>query len=152
MGSEMCIRDREHGVKGRGVSISVRDCELRSFTRQAKMKMYTDVSSEILSAAMALFRANYNWERPLRSIGVTVSDFGSEFLQFDLGGSVEKHEKLEKLETALDDIRRRFGNYAVQRLSLIHISEPTRPLYISYAVFCLKKKNTRTNKYPRASA
>ena len=23
-------------------------------------------------------------------------------------------------------------------LSLIHISEPTRPLYISYAVFCLK--------------
>ena len=28
-----------------------------------------------------------------------------------------------------------------QRLSLIHISEPTRPGYISYAVFCLKKKN-----------
>ena len=27
-----------------------------------------------------------------------------------------------------------------QMLSLIHISEPTRPLYISYAVFCLKKK------------
>ena len=25
-------------------------------------------------------------------------------------------------------------------LSLIHISEPTRPLYISYAVFCLQKK------------
>ena len=24
-------------------------------------------------------------------------------------------------------------------LSLIHISEPTRPLYISYAVFCFKK-------------
>eukprot|EP00831_Metopus_contortus_P056240 TRINITY_DN47977_c0_g1_i1.p1 TRINITY_DN47977_c0_g1~~TRINITY_DN47977_c0_g1_i1.p1 ORF type:complete len:157 (+),score=23.48 TRINITY_DN47977_c0_g1_i1:86-556(+) len=36
-------------------------------------------------------------------------------------------------------------------LSLIHISEPTRPLYISYAVFCLKKKKiyiTKTrNKY-----
>ena len=28
-------------------------------------------------------------------------------------------------------------------LSLIHISEPTRPLYISYAVFCLKKKILR---------
>ena len=26
-------------------------------------------------------------------------------------------------------------------LSLIHISEPTRPLYISYAVFCLKKRH-----------
>eukprot|EP00831_Metopus_contortus_P034050 TRINITY_DN27216_c0_g1_i1.p1 TRINITY_DN27216_c0_g1~~TRINITY_DN27216_c0_g1_i1.p1 ORF type:complete len:215 (+),score=48.42 TRINITY_DN27216_c0_g1_i1:166-810(+) len=29
-------------------------------------------------------------------------------------------------------------------LSLIHISEPTRPLYISYAVFCLKKKKKIT--------
>ena len=31
------------------------------------------------------------------------------------------------------------------RLSLIHISEPTRPLYISYAVFCLKKKAAGNN-------
>ena len=28
----------------------------------------------------------------------------------------------------------------VSNLSLIHISEPTRPERISYAVFCLKKK------------
>ena len=27
----------------------------------------------------------------------------------------------------------------IQELSLIHISEPTRPISISYAVFCLKK-------------
>eukprot|EP00831_Metopus_contortus_P025125 TRINITY_DN21742_c0_g1_i2.p1 TRINITY_DN21742_c0_g1~~TRINITY_DN21742_c0_g1_i2.p1 ORF type:complete len:247 (-),score=13.61 TRINITY_DN21742_c0_g1_i2:13-687(-) len=31
-------------------------------------------------------------------------------------------------------------------LSLIHISEPTRPLYISYAVFCLKKKKKTKGK------
>src|SRR5678816_1872223 len=30
--------------------------------------------------------------------------------------------------------------FTVQTLSLIHISEPTRLLSISYAVFCLKKK------------
>ena len=30
---------------------------------------------------------------------------------------------------------------AVEDLSLIHISEPTRRYAISYAVFCLKKKN-----------
>ena len=33
---------------------------------------------------------------------------------------------------------------AVVFLSLIHISEPTRLLSISYAVFCLKKKNSET--------
>ena len=32
------------------------------------------------------------------------------------------------------------GAAAAGHLSLIHISEPPSPLYISYAVFCLKKK------------
>ena len=41
--------------------------------------------------------------------------------------------KVEKLEDGKERI--------VLALSLIHISEPTRPLYISYAVFCLKKNN-----------
>src|SRR5660397_268677 len=34
-------------------------------------------------------------------------------------------------------------------LSLIHISEPTRLRRISYAVFCLKKKNTTKHKKQR---
>ena len=33
-------------------------------------------------------------------------------------------------------------------LSLIHISEPTRQAEISYAVFCLKKKNKQKTKRP----
>src|SRR5678815_1640568 len=43
----------------------------------------------------------------------------------------------------VDDVRactRRAGVQLLQDLSLIHISEPTRLLSISYAVFCLKKK------------
>ena len=35
-----------------------------------------------------------------------------------------------------------------QHLSLIHISEPTRLLSISYAVFCLKKKKKKTHPTP----
>src|SRR5678815_5659616 len=34
-------------------------------------------------------------------------------------------------------------NRRPKRLSLIHISEPTRLLSISYAVFCLKKKKKK---------
>src|SRR5674536_372517 len=37
--------------------------------------------------------------------------------------------------------RRKPAAETVSYLSLIHISEPTRLLSISYAVFCLKKKN-----------
>src|SRR5660397_267051 len=38
------------------------------------------------------------------------------------------------------------GAQALKILSLIHISEPTRLRRISYAVFCLKKKKTKTKK------
>eukprot|EP00831_Metopus_contortus_P019457 TRINITY_DN18443_c0_g1_i2.p2 TRINITY_DN18443_c0_g1~~TRINITY_DN18443_c0_g1_i2.p2 ORF type:complete len:104 (-),score=23.14 TRINITY_DN18443_c0_g1_i2:47-358(-) len=38
------------------------------------------------------------------------------------------------------------SSFMFHYLSLIHISEPTRPLYISYAVFCLKKKKKTSNK------
>ena len=36
--------------------------------------------------------------------------------------------------------------FSALRLSLIHISEPTRQAEISYAVFCLKKKKKKTRK------
>ncbi len=112
-------RMREQGVKGRTVCIWVRDNKLQSFTRQARMKTHTDVSSEIIAAAMALFISNYNWVNPIRSIGVSVTDFGEDFMQFDFGKTVEQHEKQEKIEHAVDDIRRRFGCYAVQRASVL---------------------------------
>ena len=37
---------------------------------------------------------------------------------------------------------------AEYKLSLIHISEPTRQAEISYAVFCLKKKNKHGGRVP----
>eukprot|EP00831_Metopus_contortus_P048346 TRINITY_DN3939_c0_g1_i1.p1 TRINITY_DN3939_c0_g1~~TRINITY_DN3939_c0_g1_i1.p1 ORF type:complete len:301 (+),score=22.64 TRINITY_DN3939_c0_g1_i1:184-1086(+) len=40
-------------------------------------------------------------------------------------------------------IQRDKHSLSIFELSLIHISEPTRPLYISYAVFCLKKKKKK---------
>ena len=43
----------------------------------------------------------------------------------------------------IDGHRQVVRKQSVEDLSLIHISEPTRPLYISYAVFCLKKKNQK---------
>eukprot|EP00831_Metopus_contortus_P016702 TRINITY_DN17039_c0_g1_i5.p1 TRINITY_DN17039_c0_g1~~TRINITY_DN17039_c0_g1_i5.p1 ORF type:complete len:397 (-),score=69.26 TRINITY_DN17039_c0_g1_i5:52-1242(-) len=42
-----------------------------------------------------------------------------------------------------DEITKEVTDREVLALSLIHISEPTRPLYISYAVFCLKKKKKK---------
>src|SRR5659263_320007 len=43
---------------------------------------------------------------------------------------------------AIEDITVKAGTFKGYKLSLIHISEPTRLGMISYAVFCLKKKKT----------
>src|SRR3546814_1746506 len=45
----------------------------------------------------------------------------------------------------------RLSTAADRCLSLIHISEPTRHLRISYAVFCLKKKTTKKTSSPKHS-
>lgn len=108
-------RLREKGLKGRVVTIYVRDKELSSFSRQMKIPANTDISTEIFYYAMKLFRTNYFWNKPIRSLGVSVSDFDVTYEQFDFEKTVENREKQERLETAVDSLRRRFGNYCIGR-------------------------------------
>src|SRR5678815_3125933 len=58
-----------------------------------------------------------------------------------VGMSPEEYPKLPKEESAsLVSVPGPVLLEMIRKLSLIHISEPTRLLSISYAVFCLKKK------------
>lgn len=108
-------RLREKELKGRVVTIYVRDKELSSFSRQMKIPANTDISTEIFYYAMKLFCTNYFWNKPIRSLGVSVSDFDVAYEQFDFEKTVENREKQERLETAVDSLRRRFGNYCIGR-------------------------------------
>lgn len=113
-------RMRKHGVKGVTLTISVRDCKLNTFTRQCTMQAPTNVSAELIKNTMALFSANYNWENPIRSLGLSVTDFDFDgILQYDISGSVEKREKLERLETAVDKLKDRYGNYCIQKATAL---------------------------------
>src|SRR5665254_20148 len=55
---------------------------------------------------------------------------------------VYKRQVFEKINEAMPTmaVTQSRARHILLRLSLIHISEPTRLLSISYAVFCLKKK------------
>ena len=59
----------------------------------------------------------------------------SENLRNKLVLDIEFSKTLYKEDGILGEI-----DFEDSNLSLIHISEPTRPRLISYAVFCLKKK------------
>ena len=113
-------RLRKHGLCGSVGEISVRDCELSSFTRQRKIDRPTALAAEIIPCAMALFRENYRWEHPIRSMGVCVSSL--QPIHGDCQLSMfpnHRRSRLYELEGAVEDIRRRFGHHALLRASLI---------------------------------
>jgi DNA polymerase-4 len=122
LAESVASRLRRHGFAGDVVEIYVRDGELRGFSRQHKVDMPTNISEEIAREAMRLFRENYSWERPVRSIGVRVTDLKMEDhpYQISLFTSPEWREKQLKADLAVDEIRDRFGFQAVRR-GLMHI-------------------------------
>lgn len=114
-------RLREQGFKGRVVSISVRDNELSSFTRQHALGKYTNITSEIAQESMRLFATNYRWQRPIRSIGISISDLVGDTTptQTDLFFDEHSRERKEHLDAATDWLKDRFGCYSVQPAVLL---------------------------------
>ena len=117
LAESVAARLRENGFKCRVIEISVRDNELYSFTRQHKIDHATNITGEIATEAYRIFKENYNWRKPIRSVGVRGADLVNDnyWEQMDLFSSVEQREKQMKLDDAVDTIRRRFGFYSVQR-------------------------------------
>ncbi|MFI3214676.1 MAG: DNA polymerase IV [Eubacteriales bacterium] len=121
LAESVAARLRENGFKCRVVEISVRDQELISFTRQHKIDHATNVTKEIAEEAYRIFKENYFWHKPIRSIGVRGADLVNDtyWEQLDLFSSVEQREKQMKMDETVDTIRKRFGFYSVQR-GLMH--------------------------------
>ena len=114
-------RLREQGLKGRTIHISVRDNSLFSFTRQKSLLSYTNLTGEIAGEALSLFREHYRWKRPVRSVGISVSDLAADtiYSQTSLFCDEVKREKVERLDKALDRLKARFGTFAVQPAVLL---------------------------------
>ena len=117
LSESVAARLREHRFIGNIIGISVRDNDLYSFTRQHKIGIPTNISEEIAGYAYALFKENYRWHAPIRSVGVRVSGLVPETTphQTNLFMSEEMRDKYLKADLAVSDIRRRFGYESVLR-------------------------------------
>ena len=117
LAESVSVRLRENNFKCSVVEISVRDNELYSFTRQQRIKSPTNITGEIAAAAMKLFHENYHWQKPIRSVGVRACNLISADtpVQLDLFLDERRREKEQKLDIAVDIIRRRFGFDSIQR-------------------------------------
>ena len=117
LAESVAARLRKNGFKCRVVEISIRDNKLISFSRQKKLGNATNITGEIAQSAYVLFKENYSWNNPIRSLGVRGSDLVNDnyWEQLDIFSSAEYREKLLKVDRAVDDIRRRFGYFSIQR-------------------------------------
>lgn len=117
LSESVAARLRENHFRCRGVEVSLRDSSLFSFERQCKLSQPTMQEKDIAEAAFQLYKKNYRWSEHLRSVGVRAIDLrpDTEPSQISFDFSAEKQEEMERLESAIDGVRNRFGYYSVQR-------------------------------------
>lgn len=100
------------------VSISVRDVNLQTFSKQCKLENATCLAREIYDAATALFCKSYRWQTNIRSMGVQAGELEVEVkegAQLDFSGDVLRKQRMRRLEHTLDDMQGRFGTQVIRR-------------------------------------
>ncbi|MDD3767160.1 MAG: DNA polymerase IV [Eubacteriales bacterium] len=104
-----------------GVSIAVKDNTLFYKEYQCKMNIPTHSTMEIAKEAFNLFQKNYNWQNNIRAVTVRVINLVSEHMprQISLLSDETKRDKTEKIESAMEKIRERFGKQAVTYACLL---------------------------------
>jgi DNA polymerase-4 len=108
-------RLRVHELSARTVQISIREKDLQFSQCQCKLPMITQLPSDIAKTAYDLFVSRYKWNAPVRSVTVRATDLVPKGTseQLNLFYDYSKAEAREKLQDAVEDIRRRFGSSAV---------------------------------------
>lgn len=117
----VCRRAREQNLSAEVVCVNVRDKDLYIITRQKKLGRSTNITKEVLSAALELLSANYSFSKPIRSIGVTLSEFTpcNAAVQTSIFVDERKRDRLVNLDQSLDSLKNRFGSYCVRPAAML---------------------------------
>ncbi|MBO5253854.1 MAG: DNA polymerase IV [Clostridia bacterium] len=108
-------RLREKGFSGCNVQLYVRKYDLQFYQRQITLDTAVADSESIFRAAYGLYKTHHTGES-IRSIGVRVTSLVPlETEQFSLFGDAAHAKKMQKLDSAVDLLRGRFGSDIVCR-------------------------------------
>lgn len=119
-------RLRDAHLQGTTIAIHIRNTDLSSFSRQCKSSP-TNVSSDIIEHVMMLLKNNYDFHKPLRSVGVSVSglQYDHGYIQETIFLDAASQMKTKNIENTMDEIRNKFGFHQVKRCSLLLDEELT---------------------------
>lgn len=120
LSESVCSRMRELVSKCTIVEISIRNTDLYSFTRQRKLLVPTCSSLEMADIAMELFKKNYRWDKPIRSIGVRGSGLieATGCDQLSMFFDDTQRQKRECIDRTVDLIRSQYGYLSIQRAAI----------------------------------
>ena len=106
-------RLRKASLAGNTVQIKLRWTDFTTITRQTTLISATNLDQEIYKTASALFKDNWPKGKPIRLIGVGVTNLGPPIHQLGLWS--DDHQKKARLVNAVDDLLERFGKDIIQR-------------------------------------
>lgn len=113
MTEKVCFELRKEGKVAGCVTIKLRYPDFETTSRQASIP-YTSADDEIIPIAKAIFHQLYKKGKPVRLLGVKLSDFNNNALQANLFHDSQRKSGLYK---ALDEVKNRFGKTSIVRAS-----------------------------------
>lgn len=98
---------RGEGITCRTVAIKLRWSDFTTITRRVTLAEGTDLDRDIYASAKRLFEKAWGSERPIRLLGVAVSQLEAGGQQMSLWGGNDSPS--QRMQIAFDDLRDRFG-------------------------------------------
>lgn len=117
LSEQVGYRLRQSGLCGSTVRIKLRWPDFTTLTRQQRLAEPTDQNTIIYETANRLFSGVWQHGKAVRLLGVGVSQLGEPARQLSFWDAGTEKER--RLLEALDELRERFGEVAVQRASKI---------------------------------
>ena len=117
------MRLRRDGQAGRCVAVQLRTSQFETWSHQMLLGAASNVTGELYQAACELFDQMWDGKMPLRQIGVQVTRLADgRQRQCSLFDAAD-YARQEKLDTAVDALREKFGEGALFRAALLHSEE-----------------------------
>lgn len=112
----VATRLRKHKMKAFGVKVDIKDTNLKVISRQQQLDNPTNLAETISASALAIIDKSWKSHAPIRMLTVTAINLCDEnqATQLSLFSDEELlSERGEKMERAMDDIRKKFGSKAI---------------------------------------